>query len=320
MHKASSIQPHSAPDQLGTIRTVSAPMRAILNLIRRASEFVAPVLITGESGVGKELVAKALHDISPRRRGPFVPVNCGALSPELAESEIFGHVRGAYTGAHANTAGAMGAADRGTLFLDEIGELPLALQPKLLRALETLCVRPVGATRERPVDVRIIAATNRNLPNEVAQGRFRQDLFYRLDVLRVPVPSLRERIEDIPLLCEDLMVQIGHTRHLDPDAMDVLMNYAWPGNVRELRNVLIRAALRDPKHIRAQDLRAALPAVCPALVADEPSVRGQMYRYVSERLDANGGDGARTWRELEIPKSTFYRWLRHGRISHHKAA
>jgi transcriptional regulator with PAS, ATPase and Fis domain len=295
-------------------------MRAILKLIRRASEFIAPVLITGESGVGKELVAKALHDISPRRRGPFVPVNCGALSPELAESEIFGHVRGAYTGAHANTAGAMGAADGGTLFLDEIGELPLALQPKLLRALETLCVRPVGATQERPVDVRIIAATHRNLPNEVARGQFRQDLFYRLDVLRVAVPSLRERIEDIPLLCEDLMVQIGHTRHLDADAMDVLMNYAWPGNVRELRNVLVRAALHDPKTIHAQELRAVLPTVCPTLVADEPSVRGQMYRYVSDCLDANGGNRARTWRELAIPKSTFYRWLRHGRIAQQKAA
>ena len=204
------------------------------------------MLIIGESGTGKELVARALHEISPRAERPFVAVNCGAIPEELMESELFGHVKGAFTGATADKHGLFEAADGGTLFLDEIGELPSAMQVKLLRALQERSVKPVGGVSEREVDVRVVAATNRDLEAEVDRGTFRQDLYYRLNVIQIRLPPLRERREDIPLLVEHFLRKFAaeHARpvtEIEAAAMSALTAYDFPGNVRELENIIERA-------------------------------------------------------------------------------
>jgi len=226
----------------------SQAMRQLYGLIKRVAPTPTTVLIQGESGVGKELAARALHSMSPRAERSFVPVNCAAVSPELIESELFGHVKGAFTGASDSRSGLFVYANGGTLFLDEIGELPLALQTKLLRALEEQRVRPVGSTREVPVDVRVIAATNRDLQAEVAAARFRQDLYYRLEVLTLTIPPLRERPDDIVPLAEHFNHQLAARIGLPP--LDILpevaarlAGYRWPGNARELRNFIERALI-----------------------------------------------------------------------------
>jgi two-component system response regulator AtoC len=206
------------------------------------------VLLTGESGTGKEVLARAIHAQSARRSHAFVAVNCGAIPEALLESELFGHVKGAFTGADRARRGLFVEADGGSLFLDEIGELPLSLQVKLLRVLQEEEVRPVGDSKSRSVDVRVIAATARDLSREVAEGRFREDLFYRLDVVRVTVPPLRERREDIPLLVDHFLAQFRaslgkNVRGIANDAFAKLIAYAWPGNVRELENVIERAVI-----------------------------------------------------------------------------
>ena len=221
----------------------SAAMARVDKLIERVAEATSPVLITGETGTGKELVARALHARSGRRKKPFCAVNCSAIAANLIESELFGHAQGAFTGADRERPGLFAAADGGTLFLDEIGELPLELQPKLLRVLQEGEVRPVGETRPRRVNVRVLAATARDLKAEAAAGRFRDDLFYRLAVIEIHLPPLRERREDIPLLAEHFLQRIaareGRTPPaLAPDALAVLQGYAWPGNIRELENFL----------------------------------------------------------------------------------
>jgi DNA-binding NtrC family response regulator len=216
-------------------------------LIAQIAPSIAAVLVEGESGTGKELVARALHQLS-QRMGPFVPLNCGAIAPDLLESELFGHVSGAFTGAKKGREGLFRVANGGTLFLDEIGEMPLSMQSSLLRALEQKAIRPVGAEREVQVDVRIIAATNRNLKEEVDEGRFRRDLYYRLNVLTVDLPALRERMEDIPSLthhftqqlAKDLGMKAINWTHEDITAMQA---YDWPGNIRELRNMMERCIL-----------------------------------------------------------------------------
>ncbi len=226
----------------------SQAMRQLYKLIKRVAPTPSTVLIQGESGVGKELAARALHGMSTRATRPFVPVNCAAVSPELIESELFGHVKGAFTGATDTRSGLFVYANGGTLFLDEIGELPLPLQTKLLRALEEQRVRPVGSTKEVPVDVRVIAATNRDLHGEVAAGRFRPDLYYRLEVLTLTIPPLRERPDDIVPLAEHFNQQLAPRLGLPPLAMRPevaarLSAYAWPGNARELRNFIERALI-----------------------------------------------------------------------------
>ncbi|QID16314.1 sigma-54-dependent Fis family transcriptional regulator [Nitrogeniibacter mangrovi] len=233
--------------EVGLVGTSQA-MRQLYSLIKRVAPTPTTVLIQGESGVGKELAARALHSMSARAARSFVPVNCAAVSPELIESELFGHVKGAFTGASESRSGLFVYANGGTLFLDEIGELPLALQTKLLRALEEQRVRPVGSTKEVPVDVRVIAATNRDLRAEVDAGRFRQDLFYRLEVLTLTIPPLRERPEDIAPLAEQFNQQLATRIGLPP--LDIvpevaarLVGYAWPGNARELRNFIERALI-----------------------------------------------------------------------------
>jgi two-component system, NtrC family, response regulator AtoC len=224
----------------------SPAMRAIFKTIAKVADFKTTALITGESGVGKELVARAIHHRSDRKNGPFIAVNCGAIPENLLESELFGHKRGAFTDAQADRAGLFEQADHGTLFLDEIGELPLSLQVKLLRVLQEETLRRVGDNHDIRVDVRILAATHHDLQSEVKASRFREDLFYRINVLHIHVPPLRERREDIPLLIDHFIAQnnvrLGtKIRAIGPDARRLLLEYSWPGNVRELENTIERA-------------------------------------------------------------------------------
>ncbi|HEY4492622.1 MAG TPA: sigma-54 dependent transcriptional regulator, partial [Acidobacteriota bacterium] len=223
----------------------SAAMQAVFETIQRIADADVDVLIMGETGTGKELIARSIHKRSRRKEGRFVPIDCGAIPGDLLESEFFGHERGAFTGAHARRMGLLEFANQGTFFLDEIGELPLMLQVKLLRVLQERKIRRIGAQEEIDVDVRVIAATARNLSAEMRERRFRDDLFYRINVARIELPPLRERLEDIPLLVEHFADRYAKELGLknvtiDPKAMECLMHYLWPGNVRELQNVLRR--------------------------------------------------------------------------------
>ncbi|HEV8310574.1 MAG TPA: sigma-54 dependent transcriptional regulator [Methylomirabilota bacterium] len=238
----------------GNLIGKSPSMQEIFSTIGRLGDSKATVLVTGESGTGKELVAKAIHFNSSRKLKPFVTVNCGAIPHELMESELFGHVKGAFTGAVAAKQGLFEVADEGTLFLDEVSELPLHLQVKLLRVLEDPEIRPVGGVKPVRVDVRIVAATNRDLPQAVAGKAFREDLFYRLNVISVRVPPLRERREDIPLLASHFLEKFAGVagaapKLISPEALSALERYAWPGNVRELENVIERAVTLEPDSV-----------------------------------------------------------------------
>jgi len=235
--------PLAATNRFGPVFGSSVPMRALFATLERASQSDSTVLITGETGTGKDLVARALHEASSRREEPFVVCDCSALSAGVVEAELFGHTRGAFSGAGDAREGLFVAAHRGTLFLDEVGELPADLQPKLLRALESKKVRPLGSTSEVSADVRVLAATHRDLRAAVKKKTFREDLFFRLAVIEVRVPSLRERKDDLPLLVEQLLRQRTpklELTDLPPNALKLLHAYAWPGNVRELRNVVER--------------------------------------------------------------------------------
>jgi two-component system response regulator PilR (NtrC family) len=221
-------------------------MLEVFDLVRQVAPTRTNILITGESGTGKELIARSLSSLSDRRDQPFVAINCGAIPENLLESELFGHVKGSFTGATANKMGLFEVADGGTLFLDEIGEMPVALQVKLLRAIQYRTFRRVGGTEDIRVDVRIVCATNRHLENEVAAGRFREDLFYRLNVIEIAIPPLRERPEDIPELVEHFVRKFAAELHrkvsqVEPQMMAALLRYAYPGNVRELENLIERA-------------------------------------------------------------------------------
>jgi two-component system response regulator AtoC len=290
-------------------------MREVVELMDRAAEFKSTVLITGESGVGKEVVAQSIHARSARASGPFVAVNCGAIPESLIEAELFGHARGAYTGADHGRLGLFREADGGTLLLDEIGELPSALQVKLLRVLQEQEVRPVGEPRPVSVDVRIVAATARELENDVRSGRFRQDLYYRLNVFAIHVPALRERPEDIePLarwLLESLARQMGkRPPELDPAAIEALRAYPWPGNVRELENTLERAIILASNERITADLlpfhgaEEEAPAVRPACSGDDLSIKRQTRaleeRLIRSALESTGGNRTRAARILEI--------------------
>ncbi len=248
----------------------SVKMRELFARLERIAATDATVLVTGETGTGKELVAEGVHEGSPRKDGPFVVLDCGAIPPNLVESELFGHERGAFTGATSNYAGAFERAHQGTLFLDEIGELPLDLQPKLLRVLERKEVRRIGGSKVIQADMRVVAATNRDLAVEVNRGRFREDLFYRLAVARVHVPPLRERKEDIPLLVEHFLATIpgGEKMKLRKETIDLMLKHDWPGNVRELRNVIERAVLlSEAPGSEASLRRSYLPGMTPSVGA-----------------------------------------------------
>jgi len=237
----------------------SEAMVRLYEMLQRIAPTNTTVLVTGESGTGKELAARALHDRSPRNDASFVPVNCGAIPESLIESELFGHVKGAFTGAHRDKKGLFRAAEGGTVFLDEVGELPAATQVKLLRVLQERRVQPVGSTTRHDVDVRVVAATNRDLREEIRERRFREDLFYRLAVIEVQMPALRERTEDIPLLVEHFLHRYCEQqgKRIDgvtPEAMEVLVNYPWPGNVRELENVVERAVTLETDNLVSTDV------------------------------------------------------------------
>jgi len=255
----------------------SAPTIQILRQqISKLARSQAPVHIHGESGSGKEVVARLIHNHSPRAAGPFVAVNCGAIPPELMESELFGHLKGSFTGASQDKMGLFQAAAGGTLFLDEVADLPLAMQVKLLRAIQEKTVRPVGASDEQRTDIRLLSATHKTLANEVEAGRFRQDLFYRINVIDVRVPSLRERLEDLPALTSSILKRIcaadgKESARLDKSALKALSDYTFPGNVRELENMLERSlALSDGQKITANDLQfsATLSGASPVSGAE----------------------------------------------------
>ena len=291
----------------------------MLALLERAAPSMLPVMILGESGTGKEVAARAVHELSQRSRGPFVPVNCGAIAHELAEAELFGHEKGAFTGAVGSAPGAFGAADGGTLFLDEIGDLPLALQVKLLRALEAGEVKPVGAARPRPVDVRVVCATHQDLRRRVGEGTFREDLFYRLRGVTVALLPLRARPRDVLPLAEHFLPE-GYA--LSPDARAALLAHRWPGNVRELRHVVqLGAVLSEGRLVRASSLcfdgQPAEPWEGARVAEGEPAAFEFAGRTLGEleelairaSLRRNGGNRRAVSAELGIARSSLLRKL-----------
>ena len=302
----------------------SPAMQATERLITRVAPTDSTVLITGESGTGKGVAARRLHELSARRDGPFVAVNCGAIPENLIESELFGHTKGAFTSADRARKGLFVQADRGTIFLDEIGELPLGLQTKLLHVLESKEVRAVGSETSRKVDVRIVAATNRDLNAMVREGRFREDLFFRLSMFQIPMPPLRERRGDIVPLIRHLLARRVQSPdagplEIDPEAEDLLVNFDWPGNVRQLENVLHRAAiLADGSRIRIADLPPEVARVDDATTAaaaggGEGTLRERVRRFeislIRRAIDESGGDRRVAAQRLGIGLSSLYRKL-----------
>jgi DNA-binding NtrC family response regulator len=305
----------------------STPMRQLKELVARAAGGDSPVLIDGESGTGKELVAAAIHRLSSRAGGPFIPVNCGSIPSQLLESEFFGHVRGAFTGAVADAQGLFRSAHGGTLFLDEVAELPPALQAKLLRVLQEGEVRPVGSTRIAAVDVRIVAATNRHLEQAVRAGALREDFFYRLNVIRITTPPLRARRGDIPALVHAFLRRLNQRAHrqiraVAPEALAVLCAYDFPGNVRELENLVERAhALGAGDTITPDDLpslacRADDPVVATGVLPQLDEALARFERELIGRALAHcAGDRDRAAHALGISSRTLYRRLREHRLA-----
>jgi len=300
----------------------SEAMRRVVDTTRRVAAVDATVLITGETGVGKERVARLIHEASARAGGPFVAVNCGAVPEALLESELFGHARGAFTGATHDRPGLFEAAHQGTLFLDEIGEMPLSMQVKLLRALQSREVRRVGENQVRPFDARLVAATNRELGEEIRAGRFREDLYYRLRVVEVQVPPLRERPEDVLPLARVLLSRAAERMKrrvtgLSARAADQLLQHQWPGNVRELENAVERAvALAAGSSVEVGDLPQEVRSAAPGPVARTGRVRTleEVERaHVLAALEQLGGNQRRTAAALGIGEATLYRKLRQWR-------
>ena len=313
----------------------SPAMVRVFELVRKAARSDANILVRGESGTGKELIARAVHANSPRASQPFVPVDCASLPEQLLESELFGHEKGAFTGAVKSKRGLMEVADRGTLFLDEIAEMPLPLQVKLLRALQERQLRRVGGTSLLDVDVRVVSATNRNLREAVAKGQFREELYYRVNVIEIPLPPLRERVGDVRLLAHAFLKRYGQerVRAFDEAALDVLETCAWPGNVRELQNVVERAcALADGDRVTRADLpdyivrggrpllatSAAeappeLPAVAetglPLKEAKEKWMQVLEASYLRELLERHGGNISAAAKAAGIDRKTFHRLI-----------
>jgi two-component system response regulator HydG len=297
-------------------------MCALQAAIDRVAVSIAPVLITGETGVGKELVAQAIHMRGERRIRPFVAVNTSAIQADLFESEVFGHVRGAFTGAVQSRNGMLTEADGGTLFLDEIGDMPMVMQAKLLRVLQFGEVRPVGSDRPHRVDVRVIAATHRDLPALVHEGRFREDLYFRLNVLPISVPPLRERREDIPALAQQFLSEARQrasrtpVRSIGADALRMLTNAAWPGNIRELASAIERAVVFSNDEVLAPDHFSPKPTGAPPTLSWPPMDRAPWtlqrlnQTYTEWVLSQTEGDKPRAADILGVDLSTLYRWLR----------
>jgi two-component system response regulator HydG len=295
----------------------SARMQQLYDLIGKVSQHSYPVLILGESGTGKELVARCIHELGPRRKKPIAPVDCSALVATLIESELFGHSKGAFTGAEKATQGLFEAANEGTLFLDEVGELPVELQAKLLRVLQEKEIRPVGSTERIPINVRVIAATNRDLEAAVRGGTFRQDLYFRLNVVQITVPPLRERRSDVPLLVNHFIEKFSRpqegVRTVADDAMQRLMRHDWPGNVRELENVIECAvALSSESILDLGDFPPNPPCTTHAAPEDNELVPLEEIerRAIFRALQETGDDKLAAARLLGIGKTTISRKLR----------
>jgi DNA-binding NtrC family response regulator len=301
----------------------SKPIREIRALIQKLGRSDSPVLLLGETGTGKEVVARSIHEAGPR--GPFVPIDCSVLGT-LLETELFGHRRGAFTGAIANKLGLLEVAEGGTAFFDEIGEFPIEMQAKLLRVLQEKEIRALGALTGRKTQFRVIAATNRDLAREVEQGRFRSDLYYRLNVVKVRLPPLRDRKEDIPALAEHFLARCGGNRELTPNLLGTMVSYDWPGNVRELKNAIQRmVAINSGPYLHAADLPSALQgflhasrsgcahALAAAAAADGGGVlplEEIEKRAIAEALAHTRGDRARAALLLGIGRTTLYRKLK----------
>jgi two-component system response regulator PilR (NtrC family) len=312
----STVESTVEPRRFGKMVASSERMGSVFASLQRMARHKAPVLLVGESGTGKELAARGLHQEGPRRSGPFVAVNCGAISPNLVESELFGHEKGAFTGAEARRMGAFQKAHKGTLFLDEIGEMPLDAQAKLLRCLESGEVRPVGSDSCTTPDVRVVAATNRPLHEDMERGAFRADLFFRLAVLVIRLPALRECPEDLPCVAESICTQLGDDVQIQPDAMVCLQAHPFPGNYRELRNVLTRAVVMGGPVITPSSL--VLTPFAPETETETgPTGRARVRTVergmLTDSLRRNKGNRSAVARELGMPRSTLhYKLHRHG--------
>jgi len=312
----------SLPDaqSFGGIVGASMAMRKLFGVLEKVAASEINVLLEGESGTGKELVAAEVVQRGPRAEQPFVIVDCGAISPSLVESELFGHARGAFTGADRERMGAFETANGGTVFLDEIGELPLELQPKLLRAIEAREIRRVGETAARKVNVRVIAATNRDLEREVNRGRFREDLYFRLAVVSVHVPPLRDRVEDLPLLIRSFLATLGLSDHaglFPPHVLAELADHDWPGNVRELRNYVERTVvLREPLPASKRQGAASAADVdlrVPFKLAKDATVDAFERSYLTALLDAAGGNVSKAARNGGMDRMYLHRLIqKHG--------
>jgi len=298
----------------------STPALRLKEMIARLAPSDAPVLITGETGTGKELVARAIHHLSPRGDEAFVPVDCAGISETVVESELFGHVKGAFTGAHAATMGLIRSADRGTLFLDEIGELSPGMQAKLLRTIQEKEVRPVGSARSFPVDMRVVAATNRNLDQDVSKGRFREDLLYRLKVVALHVPPLRERRDDVALLARHFLRRFGNdvspVTAISDQAVSAMERYAWPGNIRELENAIRRGvALGRSEEMDVPDLPEPIGALPIEAPPPMPPLSGKTLADYEKAAIRNAiqhckGNRREAARILEISEATIYRKMK----------
>ena len=301
-------------NQFGEIIGAGASMREVFRRIEKVAATDVSVLVLGETGTGKDLVAREIHRRSPRSRGPFVAVDCGAIPASLLESELFGHTRGAFTGAIATRPGKFQAANGGTLFLDEIGELPLPLQVKLLRALQERAVTKVGDTRPEALDIRVVAATNKVLPEEISAGRFREDLFYRLNVVTIALPPLRDRGDDVLVIARYFLQK--HAREFGsaasgftPAAMAALHSYRWPGNIRELENRVKKAVvLADAPQLGPEDLDLGPDSLAPVVPLTEAKEAFQR-RYINEVLERNAGNRTKTAKDLGVDPRTIFRHL-----------
>jgi len=289
-------------------------MQDVFRKVQKVAVTDISVLITGETGTGKELIAREIHTRSLRAKGPFVTINCGAIPENLLESELFGHVRGAFTGAVANKAGRFQSANGGTLFLDEIGEMPLALQVKLLRALQERVVMRVGDTHAEAIDIRVLAATNRDLEVEIRGGRFREDLYYRLNVVHIHLPPLRDRGDDIVVLARYMVGRYapeygGKVRGFSPQAVAAVKRHRWPGNIRELENRLKKAVVMADKALLGPEDLDLQPDDLPPVLSLADAKESFQRDYINEILALNNGNRTKTARDLGVDPRTIFRHL-----------
>ena len=314
------LEKNKSPRGFGAIVGHAPEMEKLYRIIGKAAQSNHPVLILGESGTGKEMVARSIHFSGPFRDKPFIPVDCGALVPTLIESELFGYVKGAFTGAMQTKPGLLAISEGGTVFLDEVGELPLDLQAKILRVLQEKEIRPVGSTKQIPINVRILAATNRDLEQAVGQGSFRRDLYFRLNVLNLRIPPLRERRQDIPLLVASFLERLSRTSsrtyELSDDVTEALLAYDWPGNVRELENCVERCcALNSGPTIHTTDLPSSITGASGQLGTGTPETRivpiaDLEMRAILGAIEQLNGDKVTAAKLLGIGKTTLYRKLK----------